>query len=102
MSSSISETTRSREEPCLESKEVGELLRFYVSARKSGSVAMKVLENCLYAIASFSLSRDLVFCAELLHAVVGELVDSTLLSLFVLPVHIHDVQFHIPSGLWSP
>lgn len=35
-----------------------------------------------------SLSRSFVFCAELHHGVGGELVDSTLLSLFDLPVRI--------------
>ena len=94
MSSSISETTRSRKEPCLESREVVEGLEFHVSPRNTGSGAMNVLEHCHDATASFSPSRGLVFCAELHHGVGGELIDITLLSLFVLPVHIRDAQFH--------
>jgi len=55
---------------------------------------MNVLEHCHDATASFSLFRGLVFCAKLHHGVGRELVDSTLLSLFVLPVRIRDAQFH--------
>ena len=93
MSSSISETIRSRKEPYLESSEVAERLEFHVSPRNTGSGAMNVLEHCHDATASFSPSRGLVFCAELHHGVGGELVDSNLLSLFVLPVRIRDAQF---------
>jgi len=94
MLSSISETTRSCKEPCLESWEVGEQLEFHVSPRNTGSGAMNVLEHCHDATASFSPSRGLVFCAELHQGVSGEFVDSKLLSLFVLLVRIRDAQFH--------
>ena len=94
MVSSTLETTRSRKEPCLESREDGELLEFHVWPRKFGSSGMNVRGRCRDAVASFSLSTCQVFCAELRHEVAGEHLDSTPLSLFALPVRIRDAQFH--------
>ena len=94
MASSILETTRSRKEPCLESREVGERLEFHVWPRNVGSIGMNVRGRCRDAVASFPPSTCLVFCAELRHGDAGEHLDSTPLSLFVLPVRIRDAQFH--------
>ena len=73
-----------------ESREVGERPEFHVLPRKSGSGAMNELEHCHDPTASFSQSRDLVFSAEQHHRVGKNLVDRTLLSLFVHPVRIRN------------
>ena len=55
---------------------------------------MSVQGHCRDAVANFSPSTCLAFCAELHHTDAGEHLDSTPLSLFVLPVRIRDAQFH--------
>lgn len=94
MASSILETTRNRKEPCLESREVGKRLEFHIWSRNVGSIGMSVQGRCRDAVAKFSPSTCLVFCAELCHGDAGEHLDSTPLALFVLPVRIRDAQFH--------
>ena len=60
MSSSISETTRSRKEPCLESREVREQLEFHVSPRNTvrNQSALNV-SGTMFKISSFLSNKQL-------------------------------------------
>ena len=90
---------KSQKKPCLESRDVGQWLEFHVFTKEVGKVAMIVLEHCHDAIASFSLSRVLVFCAKLHYGVGGEFVDNTLLhSLSDFSLSQQQVYF----SLWPP
>lgn len=78
MLSSISEITRNRKEPCLESREVSERLEFHFI--KKVWIRFNECAGALWWCNDLFFWSDL--CVELHHGVGGKLVDSILLSPF--------------------
>lgn len=94
-------STWSPQEPNLESKEVGEWQEFHVLLRKYGWGVMNELEHCCDATVKFSPSRRLVLCIKLHPEVNEELVDSTFLLLFALPVTRFFFSFSTAATFWA-